>query len=76
MTSYQLKILPLQLKCFKYWPSEGVLLAHSLSVVLQDEQILPNYTIRTFKVSLKDQVRLHYVTVPVLAGFPNDLLEV
>jgi hypothetical protein len=43
-------------KCFKYWPSEGVLLAHSLSVVLQDEQILSNYTIRSFKVTLKDQV--------------------
>ena len=35
------------------------MLAHSHSVVLQDEQILSNYTIRSFKVTLKDQVGYH-----------------
>lgn len=51
-------VLLLQHKCFKYWPSEGVLLAHSLSIVLQTEKTMSYYTIRTFKITLNDDVML------------------
>ena len=57
-----------QVKCFKYWPSEGVLLAHSLGVIQQDEQIFTGYTIRTFTVTLKDNVSLCSVWCTVLTG--------
>ena len=34
-------------------------MAHSFSVVLQNEEVLPNYTVRTFNITLKDEVKPH-----------------
>lgn len=62
----------LQVKCFKYWPSEGVLLAHSLSIMLQKEEILPDYTIRTFSMTLKACI-LWGVTPLIIYGIRNAL---